>query len=123
MIVSVPNRYVMSLVRLNESPDVALDLLEDRTHNTLESHGGTSVPIHRATPDQLREICTRNGFAVEKIVGKLFTMPVFLKEEISHSRSYSQEFFEKILKIETALSERQDALGLAQTFQVVARKK
>jgi len=123
MIASVPNRYVMSLIHLNESPDIALDLLEDRAHNKLESEGRTKVDVYRVTPDELREICNRNGFVVEKIVGKLFTMPIFLKEEISYSRTYSQELLEKILEIETALCERQDALGLAQTLHVVARKR
>lgn len=123
MVVSAPNRYVMSLIRLKENPDFALDLLEGKTHNMLESPIGTKVQIYRVTPDELREICTRSGFEVEKIVGKLLTMPIFLKEETSYSKLYSQELLEKILKMETILCERQDALGLAQTLQVIARKK
>jgi len=88
MIASVPNRYVMSLVRVSEDPRVALQLLQDKIHNKLESSKGTKVEIHRATPDELVELCVRTGFKAEKIVGKLFTMPIFLRDEISRSKSY-----------------------------------
>jgi ubiquinone/menaquinone biosynthesis C-methylase UbiE len=122
LIVSVPNRYVMSLIRISENPKVALQLLQGRIHNKLESSSGTRVDIHRVTPDELIELCTRNGFTMEKVIGKLFTMPVFLKEEISQAKSYSQEYLDEILEIETELCEKKDALGLAQTLQLIARK-
>jgi len=122
MIVSVPNRYVMSLIRVPEDPKMALQLLQDKIRNKLESPKGTRVEIHRVTPDELAELCTRNGFNVEKIIGKLFTMPLVLREETSRSKAYSQEYLEEILKIEMELCEKKDALGLAQTLQLIARK-
>lgn len=122
MIVSVPNRYVMSLIRVSEDPRIALLLLQRKTHNQLESPGGTRIDIHRMTPDELAELCVRNGFKAEKIIGKLFTMPLILKDEISRSKSYLQEYLKDILKIEMELCEKKDALGLSQTLQLIARK-
>lgn len=122
MIVSVPNRYVMSLVRAQEDPKFALQLLQDKIHNELESPGGTRIGIYRITPNELVELCTRTGFKMEKIIGKLFTMPLILDNETSRSKSYPKEHLEEIIKIEIEMAERQDALGLAQTLQLIARK-
>jgi len=121
MIASVPNRYVMSLIHVSEDPKIALQLLQEKIHNKLESPVGTRIEIYRTTPDELVELCTRTGFRIEKIVGKLFTMPLVLKDEISRSKSYLQEYLEEILKIEIELCEKKDALGLAQTLQLIAR--
>jgi len=112
----------MSLIRVSEDPKIALQLLQDKIRNKLESPEGTGIEIHRITPDELAEMCKRNGFHVEKIIGKLFTMPLVLKDETSRAKSYSQEYLEEILKIEMELCEKKDALGLAQTLQLIARK-
>lgn len=112
----------MSLIRVSDDPKIALQLLQDKIHNELESPKGTRVEIHRVTPDELGELCTRSGFKMEKIIGKLFTMPLVLKEEKSRSKTYSEEYLEEIQKIEMELCEKKDALGLAQTLQLIARK-
>jgi len=62
------------------------------------------------------------GFQVEKIIGKVVTMPLRIRKETYTRSDYPQDLHEKILEFELAMCERPDALGLAGHFQAIARK-
>jgi len=64
----------------------------------------------------------RNGFRVEKIIGKGVTMPLRISKELFVKKEYSEDLFNKILQFELALCEKNDALALAGHLQAIAYK-
>lgn len=74
------------------------------------------------TPDEFRTTLERNGFQVEKIIGKGISMPLRISKDVFMRKEYSKELFAKILEFELALCERQDALALAGHLQAIAYK-
>lgn len=64
----------------------------------------------------------RNGFHVEKIVGKGVTMPLRISKELFMKKEYPKDLFNKILQFELTLCEKPDALALAGHLQAIAYK-
>ncbi len=125
LIISAQNRYVQSLSSLSDTPsadnvDRAFRILAGREHQCMTTDG--EVKIYAWSPDEFRAMLERNGFFVEKVVGKVVTMPLRIKKEVYLGREFSEDLFDKILQFELALCERQDALALAGHFQVIAYK-
>lgn len=125
LVVSVHNRYVQSLVALAERPSSgnvggALNVLLRKRHGAMDQR--EEVKIYTWTPDEFREMLERNGFHVEKIVGKGYTVPLRISKELFMKKEYPKELFDKILQFELALCERPDALALAGHLQAIACK-
>ena len=125
LIISAQNRYVQSLACLPEKPSPgkinnALNILLRRKYNTMTRHG--EVKIHTWTPNEFRTLLERNGFQVEKIIGKGVTMPLRISKELFVKKEYSEDLFNKILQFELALCERKDALALAGHMQAIVCK-
>jgi hypothetical protein len=80
------------------------------------------VKIYTLTPDELRNLLERNGFNVQKIIGKGITMPLRMTAELYTRKEYPEDLFSKILDLEFALCEKQDALALAGHLQAIAYK-
>jgi hypothetical protein len=59
---------------------------------------------------------------VEKIIGKVITMPLRIKKELYLKKEYSEDLFNKILQFELTLCEKPDALALAGHLQAIAYK-
>lgn len=125
LIISAPNRYVQSLVALPEKPNPgdmenALDILLCRKCGAMPEDA--EVKFYAWTPDEFRKMLERNGFSVEKIVGKAVTMPLRISKELFTKKRFSRVLYDKILRFELALCERPDALALADDLQAIARK-
>jgi len=126
LIISAQNRYVQSLVSLSEKPksdDVraALDILQTKKYSAMDKKG--NVKIYTWAPEEFREILERNGFHVERIVGKGYTMPLRVSKELFMKKKYSQDLLDKIVEFELELSEKPDALALAGHMQAIAHKE
>lgn len=125
LIISAQNRYVYSLALLPEKPnsnniDAAFNILLRKKYGAMNKNG--KVKIYAWTPNEFRVMLERNGFYVEKIVGKGVTMPLRVKKEFYWKKEYPEDLFNKILRFELALCENPDALALAGHLQAIARK-
>lgn len=125
LIISAQNRYFMSLSSISGKPshdnlERACELLLNREHHCLSENG--QVNVYTWTPDEFRTMLQEAGFRVEKIIGKVVTMPLRIRKETYARSDYPQDLYDKILEFELAMCERPDALGLAGHFQAIARK-
>lgn len=125
LIVSAQNRYVQSLSSLSDKPtpsnvNNAFKILLCEKYNSMTEDG--KVKIYTWTPEEFRTILERNGFYVEKIVGKVVTMPLRIEKEIYFKKGYPKDLFNNILQFELALCEKPDALALAGHLQAIAYK-
>ena len=125
LVISVHNLYAQSIATLAEKPNLtnaqkALDILHRKKYTTMTKEG--RVKVYTWTPDEFREILERNGFIVEKIISKGVTMPLRISKELFMEKKYPEDLYEKILQIELALCEKQDAMALAGILQAIAYK-
>jgi len=123
LIISAQNRYVQSLSSLSGKPRVdnverAFKVLVSEEHECMTKDG--KVKIYTWTPQEFRTMLERNGFHVEKMVGKGVTMPLRIKQEFFLEKRHPEDLFNKILQLELALCEKPDALALAGHLQAVA---
>jgi ubiquinone/menaquinone biosynthesis C-methylase UbiE len=120
LIIGGQNRYVLSLLTLKtENANYAYEVLSKQTqfimHNRLRVYG--------LSPDEFRRLLEKAGIRVEKLVGKLFTMPLAVSSKKMSSERYSDEFYRQLLNIELELSSRSDSIALAGHFQAVGYKQ
>ena len=125
IIISAQNRYAQSLAHLPESPvpeklEQALNILLGVQHDAMAPDG--AIEIYSLTPSELRDLLERNGLRVEKIVCKGVTTPLRLAPQFIMVKDYSEDILNKMLKLELAFCERQDALALAAHLQAIAYK-
>jgi ubiquinone/menaquinone biosynthesis C-methylase UbiE len=125
LIASVHNHYVAALARLSENPssdnlNTAFRTLtrEEHTYMTKDN----KVKVYTWTPNEFQEILKRNGFQLEKMIGKGMTMPLRVSNDVFMKKKYSKELYEKLLQFELAMCEKQDALALAGHLQAVVHK-
>jgi ubiquinone/menaquinone biosynthesis C-methylase UbiE len=125
LVVSAQNRYVQALSSLAGKPRVdnverAFKVLVNQEHECMTKDG--KVKIYTWTPQEFCEMLERNGLRVEKIVGKVATMPLRVRQEFFMEKKHPQELFDKLLQFELALCEKPDALALAGHLQAAAFK-
>lgn len=118
LIISGQNRYVLSL-SLMEDVDFAFKVLSNEVQFLLRG----LLKVYALSPDEFRLLLERNGLRIEKIIGKVVTMPLTIPAQKFYSKDYTSEFLEKILKIEFALCKKPDALALAGHLQAVGYKR
>ena len=126
LIISAQNRYVQSLAMLPGKPstddvDRVLKNQMSRSYVCMALDG--RVKVYTWTPNEFRTMLERNGLQVEKIIGKGITMPLRIRKETYTRKDYPEDFFKKILELELALCEKEDALALAGHLQATTRKK
>jgi ubiquinone/menaquinone biosynthesis C-methylase UbiE len=119
LVISGQNRYVLSLSILQETADYALRVLSKETPFIMRN----SLNVYSVSPEEFRQQLESSGLAVERIAGKLFTMPLAISPKQMVSEKYSSEFYNQTLEIELALSKRPDAMALAGHFQAVGYKQ
>jgi len=98
----------------------AFKVLVSEEHECMTKNG--KVKIHTRTPQEFRTILERNGLRIEKMIGKVTTMPLRIKQEFFLERKHSEDLFNNILQFELALCEKPDALALAGHLQAIAFK-
>jgi ubiquinone/menaquinone biosynthesis C-methylase UbiE len=125
LVISAQNRYVQALSSLAGKPRVdnvqrAFKVLVNQEHECMTKDG--KIKIYTWTPQEFRDILERNGLQVEKIIGKVVTMPLRVRQEFFMEKRHSAELFKEILQFELALCEKSDALALAGHLQATAHK-
>jgi len=126
LIISAHNRYVASLARLSDEPKAkdlenTLMLLLGKKHQYMTPD--KKVKVFTYSPNEFRSMLERNGFEVEKIVGKGITMPLRISNKFFTKKKYSQSLFDNLLQFELALCDKADALALAGHMQAISHKK
>jgi ubiquinone/menaquinone biosynthesis C-methylase UbiE len=125
LVVSAQNRYVQALSSLAGKPRVdnverAFKVLVNQEHECMTKDG--KIKIYTWTPQEFREMLERNGLRVEKLVGKVATMPLRIRQEFFMEKKHPDELFNQLLKFELELCEKPDALALAGHLQATAFK-
>lgn len=127
LVISAQNLYVQLLMHLpcaeiptSEKLEEVLDVLQRKKYSAMTKDG--RIKIYTWTPDEFRNMLERNGFKIQKIVGKGITMPLRITHELYMKKEYSENLLDKILQLELALCERPDALALAGHLQAIAFK-
>lgn len=118
LIISGQNRYVLTL-SLMQDVDFAFKVLSNEEQFLMRG----LLQVYALSPDEFRLLLENNGVRIEKIIGKVITMPLAIPVEKTYTKDYTQEFLEKVLKIELALCDKPDVLALAGHFQAVGYKK
>jgi ubiquinone/menaquinone biosynthesis C-methylase UbiE len=119
LIISGQNRYVLSLSIVQEDPSLASRILaKDSPFNMLDR-----VKVYALSPDEFRQLLEDNGVRVERMFGKVFTMPLGLSLERLQGETFSKALVDKLLKIEYSMLERSDAVPLASHIQAVGCKR
>jgi ubiquinone/menaquinone biosynthesis C-methylase UbiE len=126
LIISVQNRYVQALAGLSETPDAdnvknALETLLRRRFGYMTKDD--KVKINTWSPVEFQDMLERNGFDVEKTIGKGITMPLRISKDVFMKKDYSEGLFNNILQFELAFCDRPDALALAGHMQAIAHRK
>jgi ubiquinone/menaquinone biosynthesis C-methylase UbiE len=125
LVISAQNRYVQALSSLAGKPRVdnverAVKVLVNQERECMTKDG--KVKIYTWTPQEFRDMLERNGLRVEKMVGKVATMPLRVRQEFFMEKKHPKELFNKLLQFELELCEKPDALALAGHLQATAFK-
>jgi ubiquinone/menaquinone biosynthesis C-methylase UbiE len=119
LILTSQNRYVMSVSLISEDADYAYAVLSRKKsflmHNSLE--------VYTLSPEEFTQMLEANGIRIERIVGKLFTMPLGLSEQKMTTQDYGGRFFNKIMQIELELASRPDSVSLGAHLQAIGHKQ
>jgi ubiquinone/menaquinone biosynthesis C-methylase UbiE len=118
LIVTAQNRYVLSLSTVSEDVAYAFRILSKKTQFIMRN----SLKVYALSPDEFRQLLQASGVKIERIVGKLFTMPLAISAEKMVSDNYTGKFYEQIMNIELELSNRSDTLALAGHLQAIGRR-
>lgn len=119
LIVTAQNRYVLSLSLVSEDIDYSFKVLSEKGKYIMRN----SLEVYALTPDEFKQLLENNGVEIERIVGKLCTMPLGLSLEKLASEDYTQEFLEKILRIEFELMNSPDTVSLGGHMQAIGSKQ
>jgi ubiquinone/menaquinone biosynthesis C-methylase UbiE len=125
MVISAQNRYVQALSSIAGKPRVdnverAFKVLVNQEHEYMTKDG--KIKFYTWTPQEFREMLERNDLRVEKIVGKMATMPLRVRQEFFMEKKHPKVLFNELLRFELALCEKTDALSLAGHLQAIAFK-
>lgn len=118
IIVTGQNRYVMSISLVSEDVDYAYDVLSKRKPFFMRN----SLDVFTLSPEEFKQMLERNGVRIEKIIGKLFTMPLGLSGQKMIAEDCTKEFIEKVTEIELELSRKPDSVCLGSHLQAIGFK-
>ena len=119
LILTGQNRYVLALSMVSEDAGYAFKVLSKETPFIMRQ----SVEVYALSPQEFRHMLEKNRVKVEKIVAKLFTMPLALSWEKVISEKFAEKLFEKIMRVELELANRPDAICLGSHFQAIGHKR
>jgi len=115
LILTGQNRYVLALSLVSEDADYAGKVLSKETPFIMRK----SLEVYALSPQEFMQMLERNGLKVDRIVGKLFTMPLGFSLEKLTSEEFTEDLFDKIVRIELELANRPDTVCLGSHFQVI----
>lgn len=119
LIVSGQNRYVLSLSIVSENANYAFRVLSKETPFIMRN----SLEVYALSPEEFKRMIENTGVRTEKMVGKLFTMPLGLSGEKMVSGDYTKELFDEVMRIELELVNRPDTVSLGSHFQLIGYKR
>jgi len=119
LILTAQNRYVLALSLISEDADYAFKVLSKETPFIMRQ----SLKVYALSPQEFMQMLENNGLRVDRIVGKLFTMPLGFSWETLTSEKFSEELFEKIVRVELELASKPDTVCLGSHFQAIAHKR
>lgn len=119
LILSAQNRYVLSLTVASDDIDYSFRILSGESQFIMRKQ----LKVYALSPLEFRRMLEDSGVRIEKISGKVFTMPLNLPDKTWYSEEYSDKLLKQILKIEFHLTERTDTLPLAAHMQAIALKR
>jgi ubiquinone/menaquinone biosynthesis C-methylase UbiE len=125
LVISAQNRYVQSLSSISGKPspdevEHAFKLFTRERYDYVTKEG--RVRVYSWTPKEFRALLERNGFRIERIIGKGITMPLRVSRELYMKKEYPEDLYDNLLRFELLLCEDPDALALAGHLQAVAYK-
>jgi ubiquinone/menaquinone biosynthesis C-methylase UbiE len=119
MIISGQNRYVLSLFQVQADPALASRILAKETPFNMANR----IKVYSLSPNEFKQLLEDNGVKVEKMFGKVFTMPLGLSPNRLQTETFSQDLVDALLKIEYNLLDKPDALSLASHIQALVYKQ
>jgi ubiquinone/menaquinone biosynthesis C-methylase UbiE len=118
IIITGQNRYVMSISLVSEDVNYAYSVLSREKPFFMRN----SLEVYTLSPEEFRTMLEDNGIRVEKIVGKLFTMPLGLSGQKMIIENYSRELLDRIIQMEVSLAQRPDSVCLGSHLQAIGFK-
>ena len=118
IIVTGQNRYVMSISLVSEDVNYAYSVLSKEKPFFMRN----SLNVYTLSPEEFRLMLESNGVKIEKIVGKLFTMPLGLSGQKMIAEDYTKELLDRIIQIELELAEKPDSVCLGSHLQAIGFK-
>jgi ubiquinone/menaquinone biosynthesis C-methylase UbiE len=119
LIITCQSRYVLSLSIVQEDANYAFRVLSKETQFIMRD----SLRVYALSPDEFRQMLEKNGVKIERIAGKLFTMPLGLSWQRMASEDYTKEDFQEIMNIELELTNRPDTVSLGAHLQAIGHKR
>jgi len=119
IIVTGQNRYVMSVSLVSEDVDYAFEVLTKEKPFFMRN----SLDVYTLSPEEFKQLLESNGVRIQKMVGKLFTVPLGLSGQNTIAEDYTKEFLDKITQIELLLTEKPDSVSLASHLQAIGFKQ
>jgi ubiquinone/menaquinone biosynthesis C-methylase UbiE len=119
LVLTGQNRYVLSLSMVSEDADYAYKVLSKETPFIMRD----SLEVYSLSPQEFKQMLEHNGVRIERIAGKLFTVPLGLSWGDVTSEKCSEKLFDKIMRIELELTDRSDAVALGSHFQAIGRRR
>jgi len=119
LILTGQNRYVLALSLVSEDAGYASNVLSKETPFIMRK----SLEVYALSPQEFMQMLENNWVTVDRIVGKLFTMPLGFSLERLTSEEFTEELFDKIVRIELELANRPDTVCLGSHFQAIGHKR
>lgn len=119
LIISAQNRYVLSLMLVSEDVDYASRVLSKETQFIMHER----LNVYALSPSEFRQLLESNGIRIERMVGKISTMPLALPYEEWTSENYAEDFLKQILNFEFNLINNPDAVPLGGHIQAIGYKQ
>lgn len=119
LVMSVQNRYVLSLSLISEDVNLAFRVLSGELPFTM--HG--KLEVYALSPEEFRRMLESNGIRLERMIGKVFTMPLALSWKKLSSTDYTKELLDKIISIEFELASRLDTIPMGGHIQAIGLKQ
>ena len=122
LIASASNRYIAALTYLPDDLDRAYNTVTGKDDLFLETESAPRLKVHHLSPNEFKELLEKEGLRIERITGKVFTLPLRFPHTVYFGGAFEQNLRDRILRIELSLCDKPDALGLAAHLQAIAYK-